>query len=104
FHRITGIGLCFGLLAFVGWLVALADGPKSYECFMRCAKSVVGQIFLAGFSWAFFFHLCTGVRHLLWDAGYFLDIKNVYSTGRIAIGVSTLLTIIVWLKAYGLVL
>lgn len=100
-HRATGIGLTAGIVVFVGWLVALASGPECYNAFIKGITSPIGQIFLFGWTWAFFYHLCCGIRHLLWDAGAFLTIEGVYSTGRIATAVSALLTILFWLKAYG---
>jgi succinate dehydrogenase / fumarate reductase cytochrome b subunit len=98
FHRITGIGLTLGLPVFVVWLLALSQSEDTYDCFLRCAHSIVGQILLAGWSWAFCFHLCMGVRHLFWDMGLFLDIKNAYKTGYIALAASAILTFGIWLK------
>ncbi|MDR3449433.1 MAG: succinate dehydrogenase, cytochrome b556 subunit [Alphaproteobacteria bacterium] len=100
-HRIAGIVLSFGILVFTVWLAALASGPESYASFTSCAQSIVGQIVLFGISLAFFFHLCSGIRHLLWDSGKFMEIEQVYRTGYIVIGASLLLTLIVWLKVYG---
>ena len=103
FHRITGIALAAGLPVFVAWLVVVAGGPKPYQSFMECFHTTIGQIFLFGWTFSFFYHFCCGIRHLCWDAGYFLSIKSVYTTGRIALGVSILLTVYVWLHFYGLV-
>jgi succinate dehydrogenase / fumarate reductase cytochrome b subunit len=100
-HRMTGIGLTLGLLILVAWLVGLATGPDNYAACMSVIKCPLCQIVLFGLTWAFFYHFCCGVRHLLWDAGFFLNIDGVYSTGRIALGVSTLLTVILWLKILG---
>lgn len=97
-HRITGIGLCLGMPVFVLWLMALAKDEKSYSQFLSCAHSIPGTMLLMGWSWAFAFHLCTGIRHLLWDMGLFLEIKQVYRTGYLAIGISTLLTAALWIK------
>ena len=102
FHRLTGIALAFGLPVFVMWLLVVAGGPQIYSSFMECFKSPVGQILLFGWSFSFFYHFFCGIRHLLWDAGYFLTIKGVYSTGRIAIGLALVLTLATWLKVYGL--
>ena len=100
-HRITGVGLVVGIAVFVAWLACLASGPEAYNNFASCLRPWYGQIFLIGLSFAFFFHLCTGIRHLLWDCGLFLDIPGVYKTGRIAIGFALLLTLITWLQIYG---
>jgi succinate dehydrogenase / fumarate reductase cytochrome b subunit len=97
-HRLTGVGLSCGLPVFVLWLLALSGGEKSYECFLRCAHSIVGQILLMGWSWAFAFHLCTGVRHLFWDMGYGLENPQVYKSGYLALAVSVVLTLGLWCK------
>lgn len=94
----TGVGLAAGLPVFVLWLVTLAEGEKYYDQFLACAHSIIGTILLMGWSWAFAFHLCMGVRHLLWDMGLFLDIKDAYKTGYGALAISTLLTAGLWLK------
>jgi succinate dehydrogenase / fumarate reductase cytochrome b subunit len=103
-HRLTGIVLSFGLIILVAWLTALASGPDAYGELLICAQSIIGQVILAGLTFAFFFHLCCGIRHLLWDAGYFLELKDVYKTGRIVIAATFVLTAIVWLKIYGVIL
>lgn len=37
------------------------------------------------------FHSVNGIRHLCWDMGKFLSIKEVYSTGYAMLAVSTVL-------------
>jgi succinate dehydrogenase / fumarate reductase cytochrome b subunit len=101
FHRMTGIGLALGLPVFVAWLCALAKGADAYARFLSCAHSTVGQILLFGWSWAFFYHFWAGIRHLCWDAGFFLDIKNVYRTGWFVLGISTFSTLMTWAKILG---
>lgn len=102
FHRMTGVGLAIGLPVFVIWLLILAFRPALYPQIECCIHSPIGQVVLFGWTWAFLYHFCTGLRHLIWDAGLMLDIKGVYRSGRIALGVSTLLTICLWLKIYGI--
>jgi succinate dehydrogenase / fumarate reductase, cytochrome b subunit len=100
FHRLTGVCLSLGLPVLVWWLVSLAQGQESYASFVQCAHSPVGQILLMGWSWAFFYHLCCGIRHLFWDAGLGLSIKQVYRSGYIALGVSTFLTLCLWARMW----
>jgi len=68
-HRATGIALSVGFVVFVAWLFDAASGPDTYGVFMSLIDSVVGKLALIGWSFAFFFHLSNGARHLLWDAG-----------------------------------
>lgn len=92
FHRFTGIALSLGMPVFVLWLVLLAGEQPTYDKFVKLVHTLPAQIILLGWIWSFFFHLCTGIRHLLWDSGHFLAIKDVYKTGYIALVVSTALT------------
>jgi succinate dehydrogenase / fumarate reductase cytochrome b subunit len=102
FHRITGIALAAGLPVFVAWVVALAGSEQLYATFTGLFNNIVGQVLLAGWSFCFFYHFCSGIRHLVWDAGYALSIKSVYISGYIAIAIALLLTAYVWLKIYGI--
>lgn len=44
-----------------------------------------------GLGFPFAFHFVNGVRHLLWDTGRFLTIKEVYMTGYVALGLAAVL-------------
>jgi succinate dehydrogenase / fumarate reductase cytochrome b subunit len=101
FHRITGGILSVVLCFFIIVLKMLNFHLSSYT--MYSVAYVVNQfsgfIFLiAGFFLILFlfYHLFAGVRHLVWDAGYALEMENVYLSGYIMIGLAFLLTFIVW--------
>lgn len=102
-HRMTGIGLTLLLLVLVGGLTSLASGEAAYQNFLHFMQQPLMLVVLFGLTFAFFYHLCAGIRHLLWDAGYFLSNEGVNSTGKVAIGVSVLTTLGLWVKliAYG---
>ena len=71
-NRAMGVGLAtVGTLALVGWLMALASGPEAYASFMGCVKNsyYLGYVVAIGITFAFFFHLCAGLRHFVMDAG-----------------------------------
>ena len=68
-HRATGVAMAVGLLVLAAWLVSAAAGPAEYEQFTATMSAPVGQLLLIGWSFAFFYHLANGVRHLFWDAG-----------------------------------
>lgn len=100
FHRITGVGLSFGTLLLVCWLASAATGPEAYDKVQGFMASPLGILLLMGWSWALMYHLCTGVRHLLWDMGKALSLPAVYATGYAAIGVSSILTVAIWVAAW----
>ncbi len=102
-HRRTGIALSAGTLLVMYWLLALAAGPEAYERAQGVMTSVFGQLVLFGFTWALYYHLCNGIRHLVWDVGYNLDIEGAESSGKLVIIASILLTIFSWIFAYALI-
>jgi len=68
-HRATGIAMAAGFVLFTLWLADTAAGADTYAVFAGIMGSTVGRILLVGWSWAFFYHLANGVRHLVWDTG-----------------------------------
>lgn len=98
-HRITGVGLTLGMVLLTYWIVSAAYGPDSYDEAMAYIASPLGLLILFGFSVALFFHLCNGIRHLLWDAGRNFEISET-KRGNIYVLVSTIvLTAAAWLLA-----
>ncbi len=100
-HRITGIGLTAALPVLVWWLVALSQGAEPYNAVMDCLKSPIGKLFLMGWAWALSYHLCAGIRHLLWDAGWGFELKQVYASAKIMLGATALLTLLLWIAILG---
>lgn len=96
-NRITGVALSLYAVVLVVWLVAAADGPHAYGTVQVVIQSWVGQIFLFVCTFSFFLHLCGGVRHLVWDAGYGFELRAIYATGWAVVGASTALTVITWI-------
>lgn len=99
-HRVTGVGLSVGSVLLVAWLVSLAGGPWSYAAFGKHLGAWYGQILLLGWSWALLYHLCNGIRHLVWDLGYGFSIPAVYRGGYLVAAASLLLTAAAWGVAY----
>ena len=91
-HRLTGMGLAFGSLALVYFLVSLMNGPESYEVAKHFFRSWFGLALLFGCVIGVSFHILNGIRHLFWDAGCGLDLKSVYASGWLTIIGTLLLT------------
>ncbi|MGP1397509.1 MAG: succinate dehydrogenase, cytochrome b556 subunit [Inquilinaceae bacterium] len=96
-HRATGIAMAVGTLVLVYWLLAAAAGPDSFASAQGFVGSFIGQILLFGWSFALFFHLCNGIRHLAWDAGYGFDLDVATLTGWIVVAAASVLTLIAWI-------
>ena len=101
-HRATGMALVLGTLLLVYWLLAAASGAEAYASAQQLLGSWVGRILLLGFSFALFFHLCNGIRHLFWDVGLGFELKTAYASGRAVVGVSIAMTVLAWALAYAM--
>lgn len=99
-HRITGVGLTLGTLLLTWWVAAAAYGPDAYATFSAFVGSPFGLLILFGFSVALFFHLCNGLRHLLWDAGKNFSIADTKRTNAFVIAGTVILTVVAWLAAF----
>ena len=95
-HRATGIALSVGTLLVLWGVFSLASGEDSYNQFKTCIGSPIGMILLIGWSWALFFHLCNGIRHLIQDGGMGYAIPQFVRSSWLSIIGSVVLTIIVW--------
>ncbi len=98
-HRGAGIALGAGAAFFAWWLLAAASGPEAYGAAQSFFGSVPGIIVLAGFSFALFYHLCNGIRHLFWDAGMGLELDQAYRSGWAVVAAAAVLTAGAWLWA-----
>ncbi len=99
-HRATGIALAAGTLLLAWWLIALAAGPGPYGAATDFLGSWFGRLVLFGWSWALFYHLCNGIRHLFWDAGLGFELPTVYRSGWMVVWGSVILTFAAWIWGY----
>jgi len=100
-HRLTGMGLVFGALVLVAWLAVCAYAPELYGSFYAALSTPFGLLILLGFTWAFYYHLCNGIRHLFWDIGKGFTLPVMTRTGWLVVIASLLLTAASWAYALG---
>lgn len=96
FHRLTGIALFFAI-SLISWWFILWVFNKFDPVFMYFTKFWLFKLALFAISFAGFFHLCTGIRHLAWDIGWGFSIKAIDITGWSAVIAASILTLIFWL-------
>ena len=99
-HRLTGIALAAGTLLLTYWLAALATGPEAFADAQGLVGSILGRLLLFGWSFALFYHLCNGIRHLTWDAGYGFEITTATRSGWAVVIASVALTAVAWIAGY----
>ena len=96
-HRATGIAMAAGFVLLVFWLADTANGPDAYAALAAAMGSVLGRILLVGWSWAFFYHLANGIRHLVWDTGRGLEKGQATASAWLVIAASVVLTAVFWM-------
>jgi succinate dehydrogenase / fumarate reductase cytochrome b subunit len=98
-HRATGMVLAVGSIFLSFWLVAAAMGPGAFASVNGISSAWYGQVIMFLWTFALFYHLCNGIRHLFWDIGAGLDLQTARLTGFVVLGLTVVLTIITWLAA-----
>lgn len=102
-HRATGIALSVGALYLAIWVMYAAGGARGYEAFQSFNASILGRILLGGWLFSAFYHLCNGIRHLFWDAGYGFELRDAYRSGWIVVVVALIATVLSWIVGLRLV-
>jgi succinate dehydrogenase cytochrome b subunit len=95
-HRATGLALSVGLVVFVAWLFSAAAGAASYTAVVSALASTPGKVCLIGWSFAFFFHLSNGIRHLVWDAGFGFEKHQANASAWFVLVLALVLTAVFW--------
>ena len=96
-HRITGVALAAGSLLMVAWLVSAASSPEAYDGMRGFTVSWLGRLLMFGWTVALLYHLCNGLRHLAWDAGFGFDNATYRTTGIAVLAATAAGTVLVWL-------
>jgi succinate dehydrogenase / fumarate reductase, cytochrome b subunit len=91
------MALTAGFLVFAAWLIAAASSTDVYSRFVALMDSLPGRALLAAWSFAFFFHLANGVRHLFWDAGYGFEMRQANASAWTVVVLTVILTLGYWL-------
>ena len=99
-HRLTGLGLAAGAAVLVAWLIAAANGAAAFDAAQSIAGAWYGRLLLFLWAFALFYHLCNGIRHLAWDAGFGFDLKTTYLTGWTAVIAALVLTLACFVAGY----
>jgi len=95
-HRMTGVAMSLGFIVLVVWLYDAAAGPDAYGIFIVVMDSALGKLALIGWSFAFFFHLANGARHLLWDMGRGFEKEQANLSSWLVLISTVVLTAVFW--------
>ncbi|SMY06067.1 succinate dehydrogenase, cytochrome b556 subunit [Flavimaricola marinus] len=93
FVRITGNALIVATLLIVWWFAAAAAGPEAFATANGVITSWFGDLVLFLSVGALWYHMLGGLRHLVWDAGYLLDVHKSEMMGQAMVIIAVLMTI-----------
>ena len=95
-HRATGVAMSVGFIVLAGWLFDAAAGADTYEKMRALLDTTIGCALLVGWSYAFFYHLCNGIRHLVWDTGRGFEKSQANASAWFVLILSIVLTALFW--------
>lgn len=100
FNRLTGVGLSFGLLLLVYWLVSVAGGAAAQARAARLLSLPLTKLVYAACIIAFCYHLVAGIRHLVWDTGHGLEREQSRKSAYLVVAVSVALMLVIGYCAF----
>lgn len=101
-HRISGVILAGGCLLVLGFLYAAAAGEEHYNMLMEYVRTPLGGWFMIAWAFVLYYHLCNGIRHLIWDTVHLLSKEAAEAAGRVVLIATAALTAATWYYAGGM--
>jgi len=94
------VALVAGALLLGYWLTSAAYGPETFARAQDLLASWFGRLILFGLTFALFYHLLNGIRHLAWDTGRGFKMDTLKITGWVVVIAAVALTLVTWFAAY----
>lgn len=98
-HRGTGAVLFIGLILMICVLLAAANGAESWQSMHSLLSNWFIQLVLFGFTFSLYYHLCNGIKHLLWDIGKGFDDHQNINKSMTIVAAAAALTLLTWVIA-----
>lgn len=92
--RITGNAMLIAALLIVWWFLAAATSEAYFATVNGFLTSWFGDLIMGLSVLGLWYHTLAGVRHLIWDNGYALDIPTAERLGWACLIGSVVLTVI----------
>jgi succinate dehydrogenase / fumarate reductase cytochrome b subunit len=100
-HRVSGV-LLFVFLPFLLYLFDQSlTSELSFEVFKGFLSNIVVKLITLVLAWAFLFHFCAGIRHLVMDTHRAVTKEGGKQTSIVVLVVSSVLTLAFALKLFG---
>ena len=97
-HRVTGLAMFVCLLFLLAMLQMSLKSEAGFEAFRSVVwGNPIAKVVLIGLMFSLIFHLIAGIRHMIQDANFWLDLAAARSTAFAVFGISVVLTaLVVW--------
>ena len=93
-HRITGVILSILSLFIPLTLLSVALGIDYFNILKVFLANIFIQLLITASIFVLAYHLLNGIRHLFWDYGLGLSMRDTYISGYLVLIVSVLLTLL----------
>ena len=93
-HRITGVALSILSLFIPLTLLSVALGIDYFNILKVFLTNTFIQLLITASIFVLAYHLLNGIRHLFWDYGLGLSMRDTYISGYLVLIVSVLLTLL----------
>ncbi|MGE5026980.1 MAG: succinate dehydrogenase, cytochrome b556 subunit [Betaproteobacteria bacterium] len=99
-HRVSGALLFAVIPLFLGVFQLTLASTESYETVRQCLASPLAKLALIGLAWGFLHHFFAGLRYLVMDIGYGLDLDKTRRSSKwvmvFSLGSTLLLGVWLW--------
>jgi succinate dehydrogenase / fumarate reductase cytochrome b subunit len=93
-HRATGLALGATGVLVVWWFLAAASSPGYFGLVDGLLTSWIGTLVMLLALASFWYHLCNGIRHLVWDTGAGFEVKGLDNAGKTVLAAAAVMTVI----------
>ena len=92
-HRFTGVILSLLSIMIPIFFILLSLGDEYFDLLIVVLNHFLVKLILYGIIFVVFYHLLNGIRHLFWDIGMGLSIRESYLSGYLVIIISIITTL-----------
>ena len=92
-HRFTGVILSLLSIIIPVFFILLSLGDEYFDLLIVVLNHFLVKLILYGIIFVVFYHLLNGIRHLFWDIGMGLSIRESYLSGYLVIIISIITTL-----------
>ena len=94
-HRMTGFALSLIILFSPMIIYFLTYSTETHQIIINIFQNVFIKVLFSLALFGLLYHLCNGIRHLAWDAGYGLDLDSSYKSGYVVLASSITFTLLI---------